>query len=124
MAIQETPSPTHRGNGDGAQQNDVGVGKRDDVVDTQGQSETQERSSLIVECWPKNRRENFKVSLDIYQGRRIIAFRVWFTGNDGVDRPSKTGVSVGIKHLRTIAEAYNKACDEAEARGWIGEVGR
>jgi hypothetical protein len=123
MDHQKTPSPTHRGNGDGAHEK-VRSGDRDHAVDAQARSETQDRHSTVVESWPKNRRENFRVSLDIYKGRRLIAFRVWFTGDDGVDRPSKTGVSVDIKHLRTIAEAFHNACDEAEARGWIGEAGR
>lgn len=118
MPPQKAPSPTHR-DGDGAQPNVVGAGGRDERVDSEARSGTQDRTIAVIANWPKNQRESFQVSLDIYQGKPLIAIRVWYTANDGVERPSRSGLNVGIKHLPKISEAVAAALVEARARGLV-----
>jgi hypothetical protein len=69
----------------------------------------------IAKFW-KNRRqiESLHVSLSEYEGHALINVRLYATGTDGIDRPTKKGVAMSIGKLPELARALAKA--EATAR--------
>jgi hypothetical protein len=118
MGTQKAPGPTRSGNCGEAQEN-VGLGKHDDGGDdNQRQPATQEQA-VVVANWPKNARELFRVALDVYRDRHVVDVRVWFVGADGTERPTRSGLTVSIRHLPKIADAIAKALAEARARGLV-----
>ena len=70
---------------------------------------------IVVGEWPRSNRETIRVLLDRYQGRAIIHVRAFYAGNDGVLRPGRDGIALGVGHLASLAdaicEAYRLACE-------------
>lgn len=81
-------------------------------------------SLVIVAEWPKNDRENVRVSLDEFNGHRIVSARLWFKGDDGNMRPGKTGLAIGVRHLPALAKALNQALVIATEQGLLPEEAR
>lgn len=75
---------------------------------------------IIVAEWDRNKREVVRVALDHYNGRHTISVRVWYRDGDEL-RPSKSGITLGFKHLGPLASALNNACDLAVRLGMIDE---
>ena len=74
---------------------------------------------VVVAQWTKNSREQVKVSLDRYRGNATVDCRCWYDDN-GIGKPSKLGLTLGIRHLPELASAINAALDEARRRGLVG----
>lgn len=72
---------------------------------------------IIVAEWPRNKREVIRVEIHEYQGRLIIGCRVWWSDGDGVLRPGKDGITLSLKHLPQLAEAFAKALATAADLG-------
>ncbi|MGE7469243.1 transcriptional coactivator p15/PC4 family protein [Bosea sp. NPDC003192] len=75
---------------------------------------------IVVAEWPKNDREVVRVVLDEYNGHPLVNARLWFRGDGGEMRPGK-GLSVGIRHLPALAEAFSRALAIATEQGLIKE---
>jgi hypothetical protein len=65
-------------------------------------------AETIIASWPRNGRETIIVKLCEYQGRPICDVRTWFTAEDGL-RPSRSGITLSVRHLPQLAEALAKA---------------
>ena len=77
---------------------------------------------VIVAEWDRNKREVVRVALDIYNGHHTINIRVWYRDGDHL-RPSKSGITLGLKHLAPIASALNNARDLANHLGMMIDGG-
>lgn len=73
---------------------------------------------LIVTEFSKNKRESFRVTLDRFKGTVVVDVRVFFKDGDAM-RPTRSGISTSIKHLRALAHALNKTVEQAEEQGLI-----
>lgn len=70
----------------------------------------------------KNSREAVVVSLSEYRGTPLIDVRVFGDfHDDGELRPTSKGVSLRIQRLPLLIAELEKAREEAERRGLIGE---
>jgi Transcriptional Coactivator p15 (PC4) len=61
------------------------------------------------------------VQLKEYEGVPFVDVRQFFTGDDGVTRPTKKGVTVVVRKLPELAAAINKALERARAIGLLDE---
>ena len=69
---------------------------------------------VIAKFWKsRNRSEHVRVELSEYEGHPLINVRVWETGSDGIDRPTKKGIALGIRKLPELASSLAKALIEA-----------
>lgn len=81
-------------------------------------------TQVVVAEFEKNSRETFRVSLDQYRGRDVVDIRVWWRDDDGVMRPSRTGITTSVKDLSRLAAAIAAALVEVRSRGLLSpEVG-
>lgn len=78
---------------------------------------------ITISQWAKNSREQILVQLTEYGGRVLVGARVWFMDDTGELKPSKSGLTVSIRHLPRLAAAYADALAEARARGLVPEEG-
>lgn len=67
---------------------------------------------------PKNSRETLKVSLQTFKGQRLLAARVWATGESG-ETPTKKGINVRVEQGKPFLEALTRALAKARDLGWI-----
>lgn len=84
----------------------------------------QAEKRVVVASWPRNAREQIEVALDQYQDCRTIDLRTWFTSADGSQRPTRSGLSLSIKHLPALADALAKALARARELGLVADGGR
>jgi hypothetical protein len=77
---------------------------------------------IIIAEWDRNAREIVRAALDRYNGRHTINARVWYRDGDEV-RPSKSGLTLAVKHLPALAAAIGGALAEARAAGLLDHRG-
>ena len=70
---------------------------------------------VIIAEWPRNERECVRVMLDSFQGSATVSLRTWFLAPDGKMRPGTQGLTLGIRHVRSLADAFNACLAQAEA---------
>lgn len=70
--------------------------------------------------WPRNQREVLRVTLDTFNGRDVVDLRAWYRDGLGILRPTRSGLTPGVRHVRPLAAALNAALAEAERRGLVG----
>ncbi len=66
-------------------------------------------ASRAVAVLPKNAREEVRVTVDEFHGRRLFNVRVWFVGDDGIMRPGKQGIAVRLEMAADLAHAIGDA---------------
>jgi hypothetical protein len=78
---------------------------------------------IVVAEWDRNSREVVRVSLDRFNGCNTIDVRTWYRAADGSPRPSKSGITLSIKHLPAMAAALAQALARAAELGLLGDGG-
>ncbi len=63
----------------------------------------------IISEFPKNKKEDFRLSLTEYEGYDLLDFRVFFKNEQGDSIPTKRGVTMNIKLLPQLKEAILNA---------------
>jgi hypothetical protein len=71
------------------------------------------RPALVIAEWDRNAREVVRVALDQYNGRHTINVRVWYRDDDDVLKPSKSGITLAVKHLPALSDAMAQALAKA-----------
>jgi hypothetical protein len=73
---------------------------------------------IIIAEWDRNKREVVRVALDHYGGRHTVNVRIWYHDDGGL-KPSKTGITLSVKHLPALADALVKAGRQALELGLL-----
>jgi hypothetical protein len=68
---------------------------------------------ISIAEWDRNEREVVRVALDQYRGCNTIDLRNWFRAADGELRPTKSGLTLSLKHLPALADALERALAKA-----------
>jgi hypothetical protein len=76
-------------------------------------------SPLIVAQWPRNIRDTVMVRIDHFNGRAVIDIRTWWTSNDGELKPGRSGITMSLHHLPSLALALVKAQAAATEMGLL-----
>jgi Transcriptional Coactivator p15 (PC4) len=74
---------------------------------------------IIIAEWPRNNRELVRISLDRFNGCFTIDVRFWWRDPNGVFKPGRDGLTLGVKHLPKLADGLCDARQRAEAIGLI-----
>ena len=81
-------------------------------------------ASDVIATVPKNGREDVRVALSEYAGRRQIDVRTFADARGGGERkPTPKGVNLSVKHLPELIEALQDAAAVALRRGLIKPPG-
>jgi hypothetical protein len=75
---------------------------------------------VLIGSFPKNKREEVRVSLSKYKGYDLIGLRVWFKSEDGSYQPGKSGFSIRTQLLPELMRLVDRAHAEAAKRGLLG----
>jgi hypothetical protein len=57
----------------------------------------------------RDRTKHIRVELSEYEGHPLINIRVWQTGSDGIDRPTKQGIALAIRKLPELVPTFLRA---------------
>ena len=64
---------------------------------------------IVISEFPKNKTEDFRLSLTEYQGHNLIDFRIYFKDKQGESKPTKKGVTVNVKLFPQLKQAIMDA---------------
>jgi len=74
--------------------------------------------SVVISTFEKNKKEEVRVSLDTFHGRKLINIRVWYKGDDGTMKPGK-GLAVGVDRYKDLAGAILELGQHLKTHGLI-----
>ena len=76
--------------------------------------------SELIATFEKNSREEVRVSIDEYMGKKLVNIRVFYKSEKGGEwLPGKQGVAVSIDRYRELAEAILKVGEKLRADGLL-----
>ncbi|MBW1853851.1 MAG: transcriptional coactivator p15/PC4 family protein [Deltaproteobacteria bacterium] len=64
---------------------------------------------IVISEFPKNKTEDFRLSLTEYQGHNLLDFRIYFKDKQGESKPTKKGVTVNVKLFPQLKQAIMDA---------------
>lgn len=73
----------------------------------------------VVASFEKNSREEVRISVDDFRGRKIINIRVYYRGEGSEWLPGKQGLAVSVDRYRDLAEAILKLGEKLRADGLL-----
>jgi hypothetical protein len=83
-----------------------------------------ENEPIEIHKMSRDRRGNALVfSLKSYQGRAFFDLRTYYTGQDGIFKPTAKGITASPSKLPEIAKAIVKAIDRARELGLLDDGG-
>lgn len=79
----------------------------------------EDESGEIVATFEKNSREEVRVSVGDFRGRKIINIRVYYRSESTQWLPGKQGLAVSVDRYRDLAEAILKLGEKLRADGLL-----
>ena len=74
---------------------------------------------VIIAEWPRNSRETMRVQISRYQDREIFELRAYYTDAEGELKPTKSGITLSLKHLPNAAASLVEALNKVRALGLL-----
>lgn len=75
--------------------------------------------SVVISTFEKNKKEEVRVSLDTFHGKKLINLRVWFKDDDGTMKPGKQGIALGADRYKDLAGAILELGQHLKTNGLI-----
>ncbi len=73
----------------------------------------------LIAQFEKNKKEEVRLSVGTYHGRKIISIRVFYKDDDGVWKPGKQGLAVSVERYKDLAGAILQVGEHLKANGLI-----
>ncbi len=74
---------------------------------------------IIVGSFPKNNREDVRVSLSKFKGYDLLGVRVWYRSEHDDPKPSKSGITIRVEMLPELLELMHQAKAIAVEKGLL-----
>ncbi len=74
---------------------------------------------ILIEEFPKNKTEDFKLSLSEYQGHILLDFRIYYKDKEGESKPTKKGITLNVKLFPEFKQAIMKAEEILKEKGLL-----
>lgn len=74
-------------------------------------------TDTLIATIKKNAREEIRVVLSTFNGRRLFNARVWYEAESGEMRPGKSGIAFKADKLPDFADVVSLALEKARAEG-------
>ena len=59
----------------------------------------------VIATFEKNKKEEVRLSIESYHGRKIINFRVFYKDDTGTWKPGKQGLALAVDRYKDLADA-------------------
>ncbi len=76
-------------------------------------------SDDVIAKFEKNSREEVRLNVEEYKGRKIINIRVYYRSETGEWRPGSQGLALSVDRYRDLAEAVLKVGEKLAADGLL-----
>lgn len=75
--------------------------------------------SVLIAQFEKNKKEEVRVSIDTFHGRKLINIRVYYRDADGTMKPGKQGIALATDQYKNLAGAVLELGQHLESKGLI-----
>ena len=75
--------------------------------------------TVAISSFEKNKKEEVRVSIDTFHGRKLINIRVFFKDDDGTMKPGKQGIAVSVDRYKDLAGAILELGQYLKSNGMI-----
>jgi hypothetical protein len=80
---------------------------------------SQSTDDIVVAQFEKNKKEEVRISVGTFQGRRIINLRVYYKDDDGTWKPGKQGLALSVERYKDLVGAVLQVGEHLKANGLI-----
>jgi hypothetical protein len=80
---------------------------------------SQSSDDIVVAQFEKNKKEEVRISVGTFHGRRIINLRVYYKDDDGTWKPGKQGLALSVERYKDLAGAVLQVGEHLKANGLI-----
>lgn len=75
--------------------------------------------SVLISQFEKNKKEEVRISVDTFHGRKLINIRVFYRDDDGSMKPGKQGLALSVEQYKDIAGAILELGQHLKSKGLI-----
>lgn len=75
--------------------------------------------SVLISQFEKNKKEEVRISVDTFHGRKLINIRVYYRDEDGSMKPGKQGLALSVEQYKDIAGAILELGQHLKSKGLI-----
>jgi hypothetical protein len=75
--------------------------------------------SVLITQFEKNKKEEVRVSIDTYHGKKLVNFRVFYKDADGTMKPGKQGLALSADLYKDLAAAVVAAGQHLKSLGLL-----
>jgi hypothetical protein len=79
----------------------------------------QSNDDVVVAQFEKNKKEEVRISVGTFHGRKIINLRVYYKDDDGTWKPGKQGLAVSVERYKDLAGALLQVGEHLKTKGMI-----
>jgi hypothetical protein len=83
--------------------------------------DTNQTESEVVAAFEKNSKDEVRVSIDEFHGRKLINMRVFYKDDRGEWRPGRQGLALPIECYRDLADAVLRVGQWLQSHGYLGQ---
>jgi hypothetical protein len=80
---------------------------------------SQPNDDVVVAQFEKNKKEEVRISVGTFHGRKIINLRVYYKDDDGTWKPGKQGLAVSVERYKDLAGALLQVGEHLKTKGLI-----
>lgn len=74
---------------------------------------------IVVAQFEKNKKEEVRLSVETFHGRKLINIRVFYKDDDGSWKPGKQGLAVSVDRYKDLAGSILEVGQHLKANGLI-----
>lgn len=75
--------------------------------------------SILVAQFEKNKKEEVRVSLDTFHGKKLINLRVFYRDDDGTMKPGRQGIALAADQYKNLAGAIVEVGQLLKSKGLL-----
>jgi hypothetical protein len=83
--------------------------------------ETTQSDSELVAAFEKNSKDEVRVSIDDFHGRKLINVRVFYKDERGEWKPGRQGIALPVERYRDLADAVLRVGQWLQSHGYLGQ---
>src|SRR5262249_19618430 len=80
---------------------------------------TPPNDSVVIATFEKNKKEEVRVSVETFHGRKLLNIRVFYKDDDGTMKPGKQGLALGVDRYKDLASAILELGHHLKTNGMI-----
>jgi hypothetical protein len=76
---------------------------------------------VIIAQWRRSANDTVMIKIDQFNGTAVIDIRAWWTSPTGELRAGRSGITMSVRHLPSLADALTQAEATARELGLLSE---